>query len=252
MLLDERRALILQFIENKGFASLNDLTDHVGASESTIRRDLEHFDGIGKISRTRGGAAYVGESLTTFDERIFYATQEKKRVAQQVAEMIEPGETVLLDGGTTTLEVARLLVGKPLQVVTNSLPIANLLANQPKIELMMIGGYLYPQTGVALGPLAIDALKHINVRRLVMSVGGITEKGLFNSNALLVETERQMMESAEESIVVSDSSKLGHSALAHLCPLEAVSQLVVDSGITPEWQETIQNAGVELVVVEKS
>ena len=77
-----------------------------------------------------------------------------------------------------------------------------------------------------------------------MSVGGITEKGLFNSNALLVETERQMMESAEESIVVSDSSKLGHSALAHLCPLEAVSRLVVDSGITPEWRKTIHNAGV--------
>ncbi|MCH7989714.1 MAG: DeoR/GlpR transcriptional regulator, partial [Planctomycetes bacterium] len=209
-----------------------------------------YLDGIGQIRRTRGGAAYIGESLAKFDDRVSQATQEKKRVARKVADLIEPGEAVLLDGGTTTLEVARLLIGKPLHVVTNSLPIASLLANQPQIELMMIGGYLFPQTGVALGPLAVDALKHINVRRLVMSVGGITEKGLFNSNALLVETERQMMESAEEVIVVSDSSKLGHSALAHLCPLEAVSRLVVDSGITPQWREIIQNAGVELVVVE--
>ena len=250
MLLDERREKVLQLIEIQGFASLSDLVNRIDVSESTIRRDLEYLDRIGQIRRTRGGAAYIGESLTKFDDRVSQATEEKKRVARSVADLIEPGEAVLLDGGTTTLEVARLLIGKPLQVVTNSLPIVNLLANQPQIELMMIGGYLYPQTGVALGPLAIDALKHINVRRLVMSVGGITEKGLFNSNALLVETERQMMASAEESIVVSDSSKLGHSALAHLCPLEAVSRLVVDSGITPQWRETIQNAGVELVVVE--
>ena len=251
MLLDERREKVLQLIEIQGFASLSDLVNRIDVSESTIRRDLEYLDRIGQIRRTRGGAAYIGESLTKFDDRVSQATEEKKRVARSVADLIEPGEAVLLDGGTTTLEVARLLIGKPLQVVTNSLPIVNLLANQPQIELMMIGGYLYPQTGVALGPLAIDALKHINVRRLVMSVGGITEKGLFNSNALLVETERQMMESAEEVIVVSDSSKLGHSALAHLCPLEAVSRLVVDSGITPQWRKTIQNAGVELEVVER-
>lgn len=252
MLVDERREKILQIVEKKGFASLGDLTDNIEVSESTIRRDLEHLDGVGQVRRTRGGAAYIGESLTTFDERTSQATAEKRRIAQRVSELIEPGETVLLDGGTTTLEVARLLGGKPLQVVTNSLPIASLLANQSNIELMMIGGYLYPQTGVALGPMAIAALKNIHTRKLVLSVGGITEKGLFNSNTLLVETERQMIESAEEIIVVSDSSKLGHSALAHLCPLDAVSTLVVDSDITPEWRDIIQNAGVELVVVEGS
>jgi DeoR/GlpR family transcriptional regulator of sugar metabolism len=112
------------------------------------------------------------------------------------------------------LEVARQLIGKSLQVVTNSLPIVSLLVNQPNIELVMIGGYLYPKTGVALGPLAVATLENIHVRRLMMSVGGITEKGLFNSNALLVETERQMIEAAEEIVVVSDSSKLGHSAAA--------------------------------------
>ena len=159
MLLDERRSEILQTIEQQGFASLSDLVDRVDVSESTIRRDLEYLDGIGQIRRTRGGAAYIGESLTKFDDRVSQATEEKKHVARRVADLIEPGDAVLLDGGTTTLEVARFLIGKPLQVVTNSLPIVNLLANQPQIELMMIGGYLYPQTGVALGSLAVDALK---------------------------------------------------------------------------------------------
>ena len=252
MLLDERRGNILQVIEEQGYVSITNLVDAVGVSESTIRRDLEHLDRIGQIRRTRGGAAYVGESISTFEDRSSKAWEEKRRVAEVVASLIQPDETILLDGGTTTLEVARLLVDKPLQVVTNSLPIANLLVNRPAIELVMVGGYLYPKTGVALGPQAVAALQNIHARRLIMSVGGITEKGLFNSNALLVETERQMMQAAEEVIVVSDSSKLGHSALGYLCPLRDVQQMVIDSNITPEWEQTIQAAGVDLTIVPAS
>ncbi len=249
MLVDERRQIILKIAENKGFVSLAELMDGLGASESTVRRDLEFLDGIGQIRRTRGGAAYIGESLTPFEVRGAKATEQKRRIADAAAALVQPGETVLLDGGTTTLEVARLLVGKPLQVVTNSLPIVNLLVNSSQTELIVIGGFLYPKTGVNLGPLAVAALKGVHARRLFMSVGGITEAGLFNSNALLVETERQMLEAAEEVIVVSDSSKLGHSALAHLCPLEVVDRLVVDSAISDEWRAIVRRAGVDLTVV---
>lgn len=250
MLVDERRSRILNELEKAGFVGLQDLVAHVDASESTVRRDLEYLDRCGQIRRTRGGAAYVGESLTDFEERRVRARPQKRQVAQRVAEMIQPGETVLLDGGTTTLEVARCLVGKSLQVITNSLPIVNVLLNQAKIELIQIGGYLYPKTGVALGPLAVEAISQVHARRLVMSVGGITERGLFNSNALLVETERQMMQSAEEVMVVTDSGKLGHAALARLCPLEEIDQLVVDGAISEEWKDKIESAGVELTIVE--
>lgn len=251
MLLDERRNHILESIENNGFVSIQQLQEQFEASESTVRRDLEYLEGIGQIRRTRGGAAFVGESLTTFDERRSLAVGQKRRIAKAAADLIETGDAVLLDGGTTTLEVARQLGGKTLQVVTNSLPIINQLVNQPQIELMVIGGYLYPKTGVALGQLAINALKGINVRRLIMSVGGITEKGLFNRNALLVETERQMMEAADEVIVVTDSGKLGHSALAHLCPLGAVDRIVVDAGITDEWKKSLEAEEIEVIVVSE-
>lgn len=250
MILDQRRHNILQTIESNGFVSLQKLVELVGASESTIRRDLEYLDRIGQIRRTRGGASFSGESLTGFEERRSQATAEKQAVARVAASLIQPGEAVLLDGGTTTLEVARQLIGRALHVVTNSLPIVNLLANQPEIELIQIGGYLFPKTGVALGPLAVSALSQIHVRRLFMSVGGITEQGLFNTNTLLVETERQMMLSAEEVVVVTDSSKLGHSALAHLCPLQKVHQLVVDRGITDEWRRILEDAGVKVLVAE--
>jgi DeoR family fructose operon transcriptional repressor len=250
VLVDERRQTILQVIEKKGFVTLNQLMELVGASDSTIRRDLEVLDGNGQIRRTRGGATYVGESLTSFDMRRTKARKQKERIAEVAAALVQTGETVILDGGTTTVEVARELAGRSLQVVTNSIPIVNALVNSPETELIVIGGFLYPKTGVNLGPLAVEALKSIHARRLFISVGGITANSLFNSNALLVETERQMIEAAEEVIVVSDSSKLGHSALALLCPLETVDRLITDAGITDEWREIVEAAEIELTVVE--
>ena len=250
MLLDQRRDSILQVIEQQGFVSLQELVTRLGASESTVRRDLEYLDGIGQIRRTRGGAAYTGESITPFEERRATAIPEKQRIGRVVADLISPGETILLDGGTTTLEVARCLAGKLLQVVTNSLPIANLLAQQPSIELILIGGYLYPRTGVALGPLAAAALAELNVPRVIMGTGGITEKGLFNSNTLLVECERLMLQAAEEVWVVADSSKFGRSALAHLCELSKVTRIIVDGGLSEHWRGVIQDAGIELTLAE--
>jgi DeoR/GlpR family transcriptional regulator of sugar metabolism len=250
MLLDQRRDSILEIIESQGFVSLQELSDRLGASESTVRRDLEHLDRIGQIRRTRGGAAYVGESLTTFDERRQQAAEEKQWIGRRAAELVESGETVLLDGGSTTLEVAKSLIGKTLQVVTNSLPIVNQLVGAASIELIYLGGYLYPKTGVALGAMTVAALKQIHARRLIMSTGGITPAGLFNSNSLLVEAERQMIAAVDEVIVVADSGKLGHSELAHLAPLDDVDRIVTDAGITDEWRRIIADKGVELIVAE--
>lgn len=250
MILDQRRDEILQIIEEKGFVSLHELVEKLGASESTVRRDLEYLDGIGQIRRTRGGAAYTGESLTPFEERGSQEITEKAKIGRAVADLIEPGETILLDGGTTTLEVAKSLVGKRLQVVTNSLPIANLLSQQANIELILIGGYLYPRTGVALGPLAEANLAELNVPRVIMSAGGITEKGLFNSNSLLVECERRMIKAAKEVWVVADSSKFGRSALTFLCDLSSVTRLIVDSGLSNAWRDVVEQAGVKLTVID--
>ena len=250
MLPDQRREKILEYAEKNGFASLQKLSELLNSSESTIRRDLELLDGKGQVRRTRGGVAFVGESLTDFGERTTRALSEKQRIGRAVAELIEPGDSVLLDGGTTTLEVARHLVNRPLQVVTNSLPIAQLLIDSPQTELILIGGYLYPKTGVALGPIAVEALKKIRVRRMIMSVGGITEEGMFNSNTLLVEAEQKMLETAQEVIVVADSGKFGLNALAKLCDLDRPDRIFVDSGLSDSWRETLNATGVQLTSVD--
>ncbi len=252
MLADERRTRLLELVRSQGFASLPDLADALAVSESTIRRDLDYLEDTGSAKRTHGGAVYTGPSpkLPHFDERDPGQWDKKRAIARLAAELVQDGDTVLLDGGSTTYEVAQQLVGRPLQVVTNSLPVANLFMARADTDLVLVGGYVYPRTGVALGPYADQMLSKVTARRTVLSVGGITERGYFNSNLLLVETERAMMQAADEVIVVADSSKFGHQSLAHLCPLGEVHRLVVDHEISQEWQSRLTAAGVKLSVAE--
>jgi DeoR family fructose operon transcriptional repressor len=219
-------------------------------SESTIRRDLEHWHQQGMLKRIHGGAmmAADGSGLPALEERSSSQVTEKQMIARAAAARIHDGDALLLDGGTTTLEVARLLVGRSLQIVTNSLPIANLFASSRETDLVMLGGFVYPKTGVALGPLTVRMMEDIHVHQTILSVGGITAKGLFNSNLLLVETERQMMRCADEVVVVADHTKLGRQALAFLCELAAVDTLIVDSDLTPEQRDLFDEAGLQLIV----
>src|SRR4029077_15347763 len=142
----------------------------------------------------------------------------------------------------------KLLVGRSLQVVTNSLPIANLLASSRETDLVMLGGYVYPKTGVALGPLTVRMMEDVHVHQTILSVGGITDKGLFNSNLLLVETERRMMRCADEVVVVADHTKIGRQALAFLCELSAIHTLIVDRNLTAEQRTLIEQAPTHLLV----
>jgi DeoR/GlpR family transcriptional regulator of sugar metabolism len=241
---------VLDLVSEKGFVTLADLAESLKVSESTLRRDLDHWDRQGHLKRIHGGAMYTGDSsgLPALEERSASQIEEKRLIARAAAARIRDGDAVLLDGGTTTLEVARLLVGRSLQIVTNSLPIANLFASSRETDLVMIGGYVYPKTGVALGPLTVKMMDEIHVHQTILSVGGITAKGLFNSNLLLVESERQMMRCADEVVVVADHTKIGRQALAFLCELSAVDTLIVDRGLTAKQRELIDRAEARLIV----
>ncbi|HTQ37736.1 MAG TPA: DeoR/GlpR family DNA-binding transcription regulator [Pirellulales bacterium] len=250
VVVDERRNRLLELIRQRGFASLSELVEALEVSESTVRRDLDFLEEGGSAKRTHGGVFYTGSSpqLPHFEERQPAQWELKKAIARRAADLIELDDTLLLDGGTTTYEVARLLVGKSLHVVTNSLPVANLLASSSATDLVLLGGYVYPRSGVTLGPYANDQLAQLNVRKTVLSVAGVNERGFYNSNLLLVETERAMMHAADRVIVVADSTKFGRQSLAHLCPLNAVQTLVVDQRLSPKWRERMTAAGVEVLV----
>ncbi len=249
-LADSRRARLLELVRRHGFATLSDLSDSLEVSESTIRRDLDVLEESGSARRTHGGVFYTGPSpqLPHFERRQAAQLEQKRAIAQVAAELIEEGDTVLLDGGSTTYELARLLVDRALQVVTNSLPMANLFTASDRADLVVIGGFVHARTGVCLGPYANGMLADLTVRRAVLSVSGVNEKGFYNSNQLLVGTEQAMMRAADEVIVVADSSKFGHSSLALLCRLSDVDTLVVDSGISMAWQSRLRDSGVRVVI----
>lgn len=250
MLPEARRRLLLTRISQQGFATLEDLVASVGASESTIRRDLEALDLAGSIKRTHGGAVCTGEvrSMPSLDDRVTTSADEKRVIGKTAASLVRDGDTVLLDGGTTTLEVARALVGRPVQIVTNSLPIAHLVAASKESDLILIGGYVYPKTGVAMGPLAIATMQRLRVRLTIMGAGGIVEEGIFNSNSLLVETERTMMACGQETIVVADHTKFGRLSLAKLCGLHEISRIVVDAGLGQPYRELLDSQKIAYTV----
>lgn len=253
MIVEERRQKVLDIVARRGFISLAELSLEVDASESTIRRDLDFWDKQGVLRRTHGGAVHLvvdGQGLPPLEERTSRQTGEKQAIAQAAAARIQDGDAVLLDGGTTTLEIARLLVGRPVQIVTNSLPIANLFANNHETDLVIVGGYVYPRTGVALGPLTTQMLENVHVHQTILSCSGITAKGLFNSNLLLVETQRQMMAAADEVVVVADSTKFGKQSLAFLCEQSAIDTLIVDAGLTPAQRGHIDETQVRLIVAD--
>lgn len=249
---DERRSRLLELIRQQGFASLPDLAEKLAVSESTVRRDLDFLEESGVAQRTHGGVFYTGASpkLAHFDQRQALNWDKKRQIALAASRLIEDNDTILLDGGSTTYELAQLLVGRPLQVVTNSLPVANLFTSSENADLVLIGGYVHTKTGVSLGPYANQMLAGLNVRRAVLSVAGINERGAYNSNLLLVETERAMMQSAEEVVVVADSTKFGHTSLAQLCPLDAIDVLVSDAEIAAEWRGQLEAAGARVVIAE--
>jgi DeoR family fructose operon transcriptional repressor len=249
---DDRRNRLLELIRQRGFASLPALAQELGVSESTVRRDLDFLEESGVAQRTHGGVFYTGPSpkLAHFDQRQSLNWDKKRQIAVAASRLIEDNDTVLLDGGSTTYELAQLLVGRPLQVVTNSLPVANLFTSSESTDLIFVGGYVHTKTGVSLGPYANQMLAGLNVRRAVLSVAGASERGFYNSNLLLVETERAMMSSADEVIVVADSTKFSHTSLAHLCNLTDIDVLVTDDELDAAWRERLAAADVRIVFAE--
>ena len=217
----------------KGFMSLADFVQEMKVSESTIRRDLEVLEEQGTIRRTHGGAVYLKDSSfhrLAFDDRQTTAVSEKAAIAAAAAELIPPGGTVIINGGTTCYQVAKAIGSRRLNVVTNSVPIASLLSADVSTEVTLIGGFLYPRTGVALGDMAERQVDGLHAAQLVLSCAGLTEEGAFNTNQMMVAVEQQMIRAADQVILVVDHTKFGTKSLAKLCDLDEIDILVTDAG----------------------
>jgi DeoR/GlpR family transcriptional regulator of sugar metabolism len=253
LIIAERQSLLQQLLSQRGMADMESLAAELRVSSSTVRRDLEALEQQGLVKRTHGGVIWVGDKTTgtrpyAFDQRMGYQHDAKRAIAKAARALVSPGQTVLIDGGTTTFYLAQELLGQPLQLVTNSLPIANLFLNDDNVELILTGGLMYPRYGVLLGPTAENVLSTIHTKTLFLSVAGIHNGTLYNQNLLLVQSERRMMEQAQEIVMLVDSTKFGQQALARLGELSEIDTVVTDAGISDEHRKAIEAAGCQLIV----
>lgn len=231
--IEDRRDKAAGLLAQQGFMSLADLVQALAVSESTIRRDLEILEEQGLVRRTHGGAVYVKDSSATrlaFADRQTTMAQAKLAIGQAVAKLIPVDQTVIINGGTTCCEVARSLVGQRLSVITNSVPIAALLSADLVTEVTLIGGYVYPRTGVALGATAEGQVSALHATQLVTSCAGICEEGAFNANQMMVEVERRMIAAADEVILAADHTKFGKRSVVKLCDMDQFDVIVTDAG----------------------
>ena len=161
---------------------------------------------------------------------------------------MEDGQTVILDGGSTTACVARALKNRSLHAITNSLPIAEELGEARGIEVTLTGGYLYPRLRVMVGPVCEQMLSGVSADLLIMGIGGVTEAGFSNNNTLVVGHERKMIEAARKVVVAADHTKFGRGSVIHLAPLDAADVVVSDAGLETQFREMLKGKGVEVVV----
>jgi len=243
-----RRLRIRELLEASEFVDLGSLCRELDSSESTVRRDLSALEHEGILRRVHGGAL----SERTRPPRADFASHsrrmllEKQRIAKLTAALVEDGQTLLLDGGSTAAAVAAELVDRTLRVVTNSLPIAEVLKDARRVDVTLTGGYLDRQWGVMLGPVCEQMLGELAADVVVMGIGGITERGFSNNNPLVVGSERKMIEVSRRVIIVADHTKFGHAAMMPVAPLDVADAVVSDTGLAQAHQARLRSHGIEV------
>jgi DeoR/GlpR family transcriptional regulator of sugar metabolism len=247
---EERQHRIGEYLQKVEFASLEEIAKLVDASLSTIRRDLSILEATGSVQRTHGGARITTPRSDefAFSARNTHQLAEKDAIGRACAELIQPNQSVILDAGTTVFHVARYLESKAPQVITNSLPVANLYASANRLEVVVSGGVIYPRLGVLVGPLAVEAFSKIHSDVAIMSAGGISLEGITNSHGLLTDIQRAMIEGAQKVIFCLDHTKFGRRSVLPVCDLSSVDIVVTDSAAPVELVEALRGQGLEVVV----
>jgi DeoR/GlpR family transcriptional regulator of sugar metabolism len=251
MLTDERRALILDRVRTQGRVLAADLTSELDVSPDTIRRDLRELDETGLLRRVHGGALPRHGDAAPFQARARRAPAAKTSIARRAAECVRDGQLVVLDGGTTTLEVARALSANlrlRARVITTSPPIALALADHPGLEVTVVGGTLRPNSLVTVGAEAIEALRPVRADVVFLGVCGLhPEIGITTDDLQERHVKAAMIDGAAEVVALADHDKLGTAMSVVVAPLTAVTRLVTDTEADDEALAPYRALGIEVL-----
>lgn len=248
----ERVGTIVERLSATGSLSVTQLSDELGVSAATIRRDLQLLEDQRLLRRTHGGAVSQG---VLYELPLRYKTarhqEQKRRVARAAAERVTDGMAIGLTGGTTTTEVARSVIDRQhLTVVTNALNIASELAIRPNLKLVVTGGYARAESYELVGPLAEQSLAGLNLDVVFLGTDGISPNaGLTTHHEVEAHTDLALIERARRVVVVADSSKIGIVAFAQICTIDRVHELITDVDADPGLVAELHEAGVRVTTV---
>lgn len=250
-----RRAKILEELEKHGQVSVKDLCEMFDISGVTIRNDLKHLEQQNMLIRARGGAiktkGYGVVNELSINEKQNEHRAEKLRIANAARKLIEDGDTIVLDSGSTTTEIAKSLSRfEDLTIITNALNIASVLSEYERFNVFMPGGALNRKSLSLIGVIANENYNRFYCDKLFLGADGFdTMSGLSTQNTEEAHLNQIMLKIAKKVIVVTDSSKFNRRRFAHIAPLSAIDVVVTDSGISEENKARLENSGVQVIVV---
>lgn len=256
---NEREDIILGLIAGKGFVSFRELESKIDGSPATIRRDLERLAAEAKLIRVRGGAKSIGDGGANaldqslhlagvpFHENIGLNRAAKEAIGQAAAALCQPGEGVMIDGGSTTLQMCPHLAGLNLQVLTNSLHIVSALINQAGTRVLVPSGAVFPEQSIILSVFGEDGMPRFHAPKLFMGAASIGPQGLMQADIVLVAAERRLIDRAEDIIVLADSSKFDAPSGNLVCGLDEIDVLITDGSLGAPFRMMLNDAGVRVI-----
>jgi DeoR family ulaG and ulaABCDEF operon transcriptional repressor len=254
----ERHRIILSAVQAKPVATVQDLVELTGASEATTRRDIAALHVQGRLRRVRGGAealhpAQVG-SLAAKPFRVAEGENlsRKRAIAREAVALCDEGDAIIINGGTTTFQMVHFLTARRLQVFTNSFAIAEHLVKHSKNQVILPGGAVYRDQSIILSPFENDVTRNFSARRMFMGAQGVGPLGVMEQDALIIQAEQKLISQADELVLLVDSTKFQRRSSLILCPLDRVSTLVTDDGLSNAARKMIEDAGIKLIVAGAS
>lgn len=247
----ERQEEIRFLLQEQGHLTVAELAERFKVSEMTIRRDLRSLAALGLVQREHGRVLYpqAPSEEVLFLNRLGEAEREKTLIGRTAAELVNDGDSVILDAGTTTLAVAHAL-NKKCVVITNSLPIANVLGNRPEITALITGGEVRGSTYALVGPMTRASLEGFNASKLFLAATGISvDRGLSTDNMLESDVKKTMLAAAQEVILVAHSAKFDKVLYHTFAHWDKVNTLISDSQLPNKIHDTLENMGVKVILV---
>jgi DeoR family ulaG and ulaABCDEF operon transcriptional repressor len=250
MHLQDRWKLIIDELSSERVTSVDELTERLGVSPATIRRDLNELHELGHLLRVRGGAMRIEGKLYSgrgddrrsdglkgqapFLDSVITNAAAKRAIARLALDYVTPGLSMIIDGGTTTFMMASMMADEPYHVLTTSIPILQCLLERSKVKVTLPGGELFREQRIVLNPYEDGILQHFAAARMFIGCQALTTNGLMQTDTLLVQSERRLMERTNEVIVLADSSKINAPASLSVCPLSQIDVVITDDKIDPQ------------------